>query len=76
MDFAFSTEQAELQQRGIKLLPRTLHEAVSCLQDDEVVLDALGSVYGDYYAQIKEEEWRQYHNTVSEWESEQYLGLF
>ena len=32
--------------------------------------------YADYYIKVKNEEWRQYHNTVSEWEADNYLGLY
>ena len=66
----------ELRRRGIHVLPRSLKEAVDCLEEDEVVKNALGTEYADYYIQVKREEWRQYHSTVSQWETENYLGLY
>ena len=74
-DNLYEIEEAELAERGIEILPRSLIDAVRCLEEDDVVLQALGPDYGTYYADVKKEEWRQYHNTVSEWEADNYLGL-
>ena len=75
-DNLYEIEVAELQSRGIKLLPRSLVEAVGCLEGDAVILQSLGEEYASYYAQVKKDEWRDYHNTVSEWESDNYLGVY
>jgi len=32
--------------------------------------------YADYYIQTKREEWRRYHNSVSQWETDNYLGVY
>ena len=72
----YEIEESELQEHGIRVLPRSLVDAVRCLEDDEVILQALGSEYGKYFAGVKKEEWRQYHDTVSAWEAERYLGLY
>ena len=57
----------ELQQRGIGALPATLGEAADALEKDEVIKNALGTEYADYYIQVKREEWRNYHWSVSQW---------
>ena len=75
-DNLYEVLEDELRRREIGVLPRSLKEAVDCLEADEVIKQALGSEYADYYIQVKNEEWRQYHNTVSEWESDNYLGLY
>ncbi len=75
-DNLYEVSENELRQREIGVLPRSLKEAVDCLEADEVVKKALGIEYADYYIQVKNEEWRQYHNTVSEWETDSYLGLY
>ena len=38
----------------------------------------LDSVDGhiDYFASVKEAEWNEYHEQVSDWEAKRYLGLF
>ena len=41
---------------GIQLLPANLGAAVEALSQDPVILDALGSPYGDYYVATKQEE--------------------
>ncbi|MCX6046087.1 MAG: hypothetical protein NT075_13335, partial [Chloroflexi bacterium] len=62
--------------RDIDLLPRSLAQAIDCLEQDEVVKNALGATYADYYMQTKREEWRRYHNSVSQWETDNYLGVY
>ena len=71
----YEVPEDELRRRGINVLPRSLKEAVDCLEADEVVKNALGAEYGDYYIQVKNGEWHQYHSTVSQWEADNYLGL-
>ena len=61
---------------GIGQLPTTLSEALDALEQDTVIKTALGETYADYYIQVKREEWRQYHETVSPWEIDAYLGLY
>ena len=75
-DNLYEVPADELRRREIGVLPRSLKEAVDCLEADEVIKQALGSEYADYYIKVKNEEWRQYHNTVSEWEADNYLGLY
>ena len=75
-DNLYEIPEEELKERGIRLLPRSLMEAIKKLEGDELIVKALGPIYEKYYVEVKKEEWRQYHNTVSEWETEQYLGLF
>jgi glutamine synthetase len=75
-DNLYEIPLAELAERGIDLLPRSLKAAVDCLAEDEVIKNALGATYADYYIRVKNEEWRRYHNTVSRWEVDNYLGLY
>ena len=66
----------ELKAEGIDLLPANLNEALDALENDTVILGALGSPYGEYYLQVKREEWKEYHDSVSEWEINTYLGQY
>jgi glutamine synthetase len=66
----------DLSARSINVLPRSLAQAIDCLEEDEVVKGALGAAYADYYIQTKREEWRRYHNSVSQWELDNYLGVY
>jgi len=72
----YELSAAELRQREIDTLPRSLTQAVDYLEQDEVVKQALGTAYADYYIQTKREEWRRYHNSVSQWETDNYLGVY
>ncbi|MBI4552310.1 MAG: type III glutamate--ammonia ligase [Candidatus Latescibacteria bacterium] len=64
-----------LKREGIELLPSTLDEALDELEQDEVILDAMGRDYAQAYIRVKRDEWKRYHNSVSAWEVENYLGV-
>jgi len=32
--------------------------------------------YANYYIDVKNNEWRRYHGTVSHWEVDNYLGVY
>jgi len=72
--YAVSTE--ELRGEGVELLPGTLSEALDALEKDSVILDALGSPYAEYYLQCKREEFKEYHDSVSQWELDHYLQVY
>jgi glutamine synthetase len=72
----YEVPEDELARRGIYFLPITLREALDCLEADTVVKQALGNEFACYYIAVKTEEWRQYHQSVSEWEIETYLMTF
>ena len=65
----------EIKKRGIQTLPQTLHEALDHLEQDSVVLNALGSIK-DEFVKLKRLEWNEYHRQVSNWEIQQYLTMF
>ena len=72
----YETSEDELKRRGIDFLPSTLSEAIDHLAEDQVVKDSLGAEYADYYIAVKREEWRQYHQSVSQWEFDKYLPIY
>ena len=69
----YEMPEQELAARKIGFLPTTLAEALDALEQDAVVQAALGEIYAKEYLRVKREEWRQYNQTVSEWERERYL---
>jgi glutamine synthetase len=75
-DNLYELSEDELRRRGVDFLPTTLREAIECLERDDVVRAALGPCYADYYAGVKLEEWRQYHQSVSQWEIDSYLRAY
>ena len=66
----------ELEDAGIELLPANLEEALRELERDEVILEAVGREFCDYYVDFKRREWREYHDAVSQWELDRYLTLY
>ena len=72
--YEFTEEDRE--ERGIETLPSTLGQAVDALQEDEVIMDALGPHVSEKFVQAKTEEYTDFLASVSEWEHEQYLETF
>lgn len=75
-DNLYEVSEDELELRGVYALPSTLSEAVDALADDDIIKNALGDEYADYYIQVKRQEWRNYHLSVSEWERENYIEVY
>ncbi len=75
-DNLYEVSESELQRRGINSLPATLDAAAAALEQDEVIKNALGTTYADYYIQVKRKEWRDYHLRVSQWETDNYLEVY
>lgn len=75
-DNLYEIPETELMQRGIEFLPSTLFEALDCLSEDQVIKDSLGEDYANYYVEVKREEWRQYHQSISQWELNKYLSIY
>ena len=65
----------EIARRGIRMLPQSLFESLQELKQDSVIQDALGVIY-DEFVQVKEQEWKDYHSRITNWEIEHYLTLF
>lgn len=76
----FTLSQDEVRRRGIRGMPPTLLHAVENLAADPVLREALGKTPGgdyiDYYSAVKEQEFRDWHSRVSDWEVDRYLTLF
>jgi glutamine synthetase len=64
----------EMAQRGIRVLPQSLNEALDELERDEVIQAALGPIYPEFL-RLKRAEWNDYHRQVSAWEVERYLTM-
>ena len=65
----------EIRNRGIRMLPQSLAEALAELRQDELVQGSLGVIY-DEFVSLKEAEWKEYHGQVSQWELDRYLTMF
>jgi glutamine synthetase len=72
----YEQSDEQLEALGVKVLPRTLLEAVEALAADPVAEAVLGTELRDAYVELKQAEWWSYHNTVSDWEYDRYLVFF
>jgi glutamine synthetase len=59
---------------GIGSLPQNLAEAVSAMEESELVAEALGEHVFDYFIRNKRSEWMDYKAHVTPWELDRYLG--
>lgn len=75
-DNLYAISEEERLTRGIAFLPQTLQEAVQAFADDPFVEATLGRPLRDEFIRYKSEEWREYHQTVSAWETERYSAMF
>ena len=61
---------------GVRNLPPNLGVALDRLEEDAVMLDALGEHIAERYIEAKRIEWDVYRQQVHEWEIEQYLSVY
>ncbi|MFW9847623.1 MAG: glutamine synthetase family protein [Candidatus Thorarchaeota archaeon] len=72
----FSLTDEERDELGIKALPANLGDALDALENDEIIIDALGSDIIERFITIKRKEWNDYlSEIVTEWEWENYSDL-
>ena len=75
-DNLYELDEAQLAARGIQYLPRNLEEAVEAFAADPFTERVLGPGLRQEFITCKTEEWRTYHQQVSQWEIDQYARLF
>lgn len=75
-DNMYLKSQAELDALGIRMLPRTLEEAVDALEADPLTEQVMGKLMKDTYVAFKRDEWLSYLNHVSDWERQRYLKFY
>ena len=75
-DNLYELPEAELRARGISYLPRNLEEAVEAFAADPFIERVLGAELRSEFITYKAEEWRAYHQQVSQWEIDQYARLY
>jgi glutamine synthetase len=68
--------EADREERGIETLPNTLGQSIAALEDDDVILDALGDHVAENFVEAKTQEYTEFLASVSEWETDRYLEAF
>jgi len=72
----YNMDQAAIEQSGAQRLPRNLLEAIEILETDDLALEVLGGPLRNSFLQYKFDEWERYHQTVTDWEVQEYLRLY
>jgi len=69
-------DDEEKQQRDLTPLPRNLLEATEQLAQSSLAKNLLGPVLLNSFITYKVDEWERYHQTVTDWEVQEYLRLY
>ena len=69
-------DDQEKQKRNLTPLPRNLLEATETLSNSELAGQVMGPVMLNSFVQYKIDEWERYHQTVTDWEVNEYLRLY
>ncbi|WP_336325621.1 type I glutamate--ammonia ligase [Halovenus sp. HT40] len=72
----YEFDEEKREEYGIDTLPSNLGEAVDALEEDEVIMDALGEHVSEKFVEAKSQEFEEYLVEVSEWEIDRYLEKF
>ena len=74
-----AVERRPREPRGGQL-PANLLDATRALEADDVLRAALGNTgredYIDYFVRVKQKEWQEAHEQITQWEIDRYLQLF
>ena len=67
---------AERKELNVERLPKTLMEALDALEQDQVLMDALGEHVAKHYIATKRQECDRYSRSVTQWELDEYLSKY
>ena len=71
----YSMSEEEREALGIKVLPSSLWEAYHSLEEDPLILDALGPHISEKFLELKYQEWDEYRVQVFGYEQRKYLDI-
>ena len=66
----------ETPYEGAARLPISLYAAIDAFENSTFFSSTLGDGFRSYLTTLKRAEWDRYLMTVTEWEQEEYFGLF
>ncbi|WP_272009918.1 glutamine synthetase family protein [Roseovarius sp. ZX-A-9] len=72
----YAMSEEEFKEAGIRRLPRNLLIAINALREDDMAKHVMGPVMRNSYLQYKNDEWERYHQSVTDWEVQEYLRLY
>ena len=74
-DDVWALTDAERHVLGIDPLPTSLHQAITIMENSELVADTLGEHVFDFFLRNKKREWEDYRSQVTAFELERYLPV-
>jgi glutamine synthetase len=74
-DNLYAASDELLRERGIRLLPRTLLEALDAFECDPLVAVTFGPELKAAYLKQKRAEFSKFHNQVTDWEREELIDF-
>ncbi len=60
---------------GIERLPRTLQEATARMEKSKVARELFGEAFVDHFVRTRQWEWRQFQDSVTNWEIQRYFEI-
>lgn len=72
----YGLSQQEVAELGVDVLPLTLSDALEALRQDSLFADVLGEGLISEFIEIKQQEWTEYHRSISQWELDRYLRFY
>jgi glutamine synthetase len=74
-DDVWSLTDAERRAMGITPLPESLDQAISLMEESELVAETLGEGVFDFFLRNKRQEWSDYRRQVTPYELTRYLPV-
>ncbi|MCO8244796.1 MULTISPECIES: gamma-glutamylputrescine synthetase [unclassified Haladaptatus] len=68
--------EAELAERGIERLPRTLGQALDALEEDSMMREALGAELFETYVEVKRSHWKAFTDSAVSWERDRLRTVY
>ncbi|MBQ3160061.1 MAG: type I glutamate--ammonia ligase, partial [Clostridia bacterium] len=72
----YTMTDRERKAHGIASLPGNLLEAVELLEQDRLIIDALGEHVFKSFVSGKRAEWDEYRTRVTDWETQRYMIVY
>jgi glutamine synthetase len=72
----YEFDEEKRDEYGIDTLPSNLGQAIDALEEDEVIVDALGPHVSEKFVEAKRQEFQDYLVDVSQWEIDRYLEKY
>ncbi len=74
-DNIWSLTDAERRAMGITRLPESLDQAISIMEESELLAETLGEGVYDFFLRNKRQEWKDYRQQVTPFELRRYLPM-